>query len=56
MPVAEQPLKDIIVVMRDTGQRNVRELYRMRVEDTDFDAGTITVPDSKTKSGTVPFH
>jgi len=52
MPVAEQPLKDIIVVMRDTGQRNARELYCMRVENIDFDAGTITVPDSKTQSGT----
>ena len=52
MPVAEQPLKDIIVVMRDTGQRNARELYCMRVENIDFDAGTITVPDSKTPSGT----
>jgi hypothetical protein len=25
--VAEQPLKDIVVVMRDTGMRNARELY-----------------------------
>jgi integrase len=48
---AEQPLKDIIVVMRDTGMRNARELYRMRVENVDFDAGTIFTPDSKTESG-----
>ncbi len=53
-PVAEQPLKDIIVVMRDTGMRNARELYRMRVENIDYDAGAITVPDSKTASGTRP--
>ncbi|HET9100791.1 MAG TPA: tyrosine-type recombinase/integrase [Acidobacteriaceae bacterium] len=52
MPVAEQPLKDVIVVMRDTGQRNGRELYCMRVENIDFDAGTITIPDSKTEAGT----
>jgi len=52
MPVAKQPLEDIIVVMRDTGQRNARELYCMRVENVDFDAGTLTVPDSKTASGT----
>ena len=50
-PVAEQPLKDIIVVMRDTGMRNARELYCMRVENVDFDAGTIFTPDSKTESG-----
>ena len=30
--VAKQPLKDIIVIMRDTGMRNVRELYRLRIE------------------------
>jgi hypothetical protein len=49
--VADQPLKDIIVVMRDTGMRNARELYCMRVENVDFDAGTIFTPDSKTESG-----
>ncbi|MDR5729211.1 MAG: tyrosine-type recombinase/integrase [Terriglobia bacterium] len=49
--VAEQPLKDIIVVMRDTGMRNARELYCMRVENVDFDAATIFTPDSKTESG-----
>jgi integrase len=54
LPVAEQPLKDIIVVMRDTGMRNARELYRMRVENIDYDARTITVPDSKTESGKRP--
>jgi integrase len=54
LPVAEQPLKDIIVVMRDTGMRNARELYRMRVENIDYDAQTITIPDSKTESGTRP--
>ncbi|MGA2350113.1 MAG: hypothetical protein ABSF70_06760 [Terracidiphilus sp.] len=28
LPVAEQPLKDIIIVMRDTGMRNVREFVQ----------------------------
>lgn len=51
LPVAEQPLKDIIVVMRDTGMRNVRELYCMRIENLDFDAGLIFTPDSKTEEG-----
>jgi integrase len=51
LPVSEQPLRDIIVLMRDTGMRNARELYRMRVENVDFDAGTIFTPDSKTKAG-----
>ena len=49
--LADQPLKDIIVVMRDTGMRNARELYCMRVENVDFDAGTIFTLDSKTESG-----
>ena len=51
LPVAEQPLKDIIIILRDTGLRNVRELYRMRVENLDFDAETIFNPTSKTKKG-----
>jgi integrase len=51
LPVAEQPLKDIIIVMRDTGLRNARELYRMKVENIDFNVGTTLTPDSKTKSG-----
>ena len=51
LPVAEQPLHDIILVMRDTGMRNARELYRMRVENVDFEAGTIFTPDSKTQAG-----
>ena len=49
--MAEQPVKDFIVVMRNTGMRNAREFYFMRVENVDFDAGTIITPDSKTQSG-----
>jgi integrase len=49
--VAEQPLKDIIMVMRDTGMRNVRELYRMRVENLDFNRRVIFNPNSKTEKG-----
>ncbi|MGE5110567.1 MAG: tyrosine-type recombinase/integrase [Acidobacteriaceae bacterium] len=51
LPVAEQPLKDIIVVMRDTGMRNARELYRMRVENLDWANRLIFNPDSKTRQG-----
>jgi integrase len=50
-PLAEQPLKDIIVLMRDTGMRNARELYRMRVENIDWNARVIFNPNSKTKKG-----
>ncbi len=51
LPVAEQPLQDIIVLMRDTGMRNARELYRMRIENIDWAHRLIFNPDSKTKQG-----
>jgi integrase len=51
LPVARQPLGDIIVLMRDTGMRNQRELYRMRVENMDWENRVIFNPDSKTDQG-----
>jgi hypothetical protein len=51
LPVAEQPLKDIIIVMRDTGMRNVRELYRMRIENINWHDRLIFNPSSKTAKG-----
>jgi integrase len=44
-------LKDVIVLVRDTGLRNERELYEMRVENLDFQRRIIVVPDSKTPAG-----
>jgi integrase len=43
--------RDIIALMRDTGMRNERELYRMRTENLDWNNRTIFVPDSKTPEG-----
>lgn len=37
--------------MRDTGMRNERELYRIRIENIDWINKLIFVPDSKTPSG-----
>jgi integrase len=37
--------------MRDTGMRNERELYRMRIENLDWEGRVIFVPDSKTEEG-----
>jgi integrase len=37
--------------MRDTGMRNERELYRMRIENLYWETRVIFVPDSKTKEG-----
>jgi len=46
-----QLFRDIIMLMRDTGMRNERELYRMRIENLDWDTRVIFVPDSKTEEG-----
>lgn len=43
--------QDIVILMRDTGMRNERELYRMRIENLDWDGCVIFVPDSKTAEG-----
>jgi integrase len=43
--------RDIVILMRDTGMRNQRELYRMRIENLDWDNRIIFVPDSKTPEG-----
>jgi integrase len=42
---------DIIILMRDTGMRNQRELYRMCIENLDWEHRVIFVPDSKTSEG-----
>jgi integrase len=43
--------RDIVILMRDTGMRNQRELYRMRIENLDWERRVIFVPDSKTPEG-----
>ncbi len=49
--------QDVMILMRDTGMRNERELYRIRLEHLDWKNRTIFVPDSKTEEGrrTVPM-
>jgi Phage integrase family len=42
---------DVIALMRETGMRNERELYRVRVEHIDFVGKYVFVPDSKTEEG-----
>jgi site-specific recombinase XerD len=46
-----QLFQDIIILMRETGMRNERELYRMRIENMDWKNRVIFVPDSKTEEG-----
>jgi integrase len=43
--------RDIVILMRDSGMRNQRELYRMRFENLDWQNHVIFVPDSKTAEG-----
>jgi integrase len=38
-------------LMRDTGMRNERELFQMRIENLDWQNRVIFVPDSKTAEG-----
>jgi len=42
---------DIVVLMRDAGMRNERELFQVRIENIDWDKRLIFVPDSKTPAG-----
>jgi site-specific recombinase XerD len=42
---------EIIMLMRDTGMRNERELYRVRIENINWNDKIIFVPDSKTPEG-----
>jgi integrase len=46
-----QLFRDIVILMRDTGMRNQRELYRMHIENLDLENRVIFVPDSKTAEG-----
>ncbi len=49
--------RDIVILVRDTGMRNERELYRTRIEHIDWTNKVIFVPDSKTPEGrrTIPM-
>ena len=47
----QELFRDIIALMRDTGMRNERELFQMRIENLDWNNQTIFVPDSKTQEG-----
>lgn len=43
--------RDVVVLMRETGMRNKRELYRIRIENIDWMNKSIFIPDSKTANG-----
>jgi integrase len=52
-----QLFSDIVQLMRDTGMRNRRELYQMRIENIDWRRRNVFIPDSKTPEGrrTIPM-
>lgn len=50
-PRQQKLLSDVIILIRDTGMRNKKELFRMRIEDIDFTNRAIFIPDSKTPTG-----
>lgn len=50
-PRTSELFRDIVALMRDTGMRNERELFQMRIENLDWNNRTIFVPDSKTPQG-----
>jgi len=50
-PRTKELFRNIVALMRDTGMRNERELFRMRIENLDWKNQTIFVPDSKTPEG-----
>jgi integrase len=51
LATAQQPLADIIVLMRDLGVRNGKELYPLRIEHINWRKHFVRIPDSKTKAG-----
>jgi integrase len=43
--------RDVVILMRETGMRNERELYRILIENIDWMKKLIFIPDSKTTNG-----
>jgi len=43
--------RDIIVLVRDTGMRNKKELFCARIEDIDWNNRAFFIPDGKTDNG-----
>jgi integrase len=41
----------LVILARDAGMRNEKELYQIRIENINWDRGLIFVPDSKTENG-----
>jgi integrase len=44
-------MRDVTILVRDTGMRHKKELFAVRIEDIDWNHRTIFIPDSKTPTG-----
>jgi integrase len=51
LPFCKQPLRDVLMIMRDSGMRNQKEVFRMRWEYLDWINSRYFVYESKTPKG-----
>jgi integrase len=50
-PNMHATFRDVVVLVRDTGMRNKKELFCARIEDVDWNNRVFFIPDSKTENG-----
>ncbi len=51
LPFCKQPLRDVLMTMRDSGMRNQKEVFRMRWEHMDWPNNRYFVYESKSRKG-----
>lgn len=51
LPFCKQPLRDVLMIMRDSGMRNQKEVFRMRWEHMDWSNNRYFVYESKSLKG-----
>jgi integrase len=51
LPFCKQPLRDVLMIMRDSEMRNQKEVFRMRWEHLDWDNKRYFVYESKSPKG-----
>src|SRR5450755_886599 len=51
LPLCKQPLRDALMIMRDSGMRNQKEVFRMRWEHLDWGNKRYFVYESKSPKG-----
>ena len=51
LPFCKQPLRDVLMIMRDSGMRNQKEVFRMRWEHLDWGNKRYFVYESKSPKG-----